>query len=109
MELDALLLLIAFRHEIDEPDLDNGLLRLASIAGQDVDLNAFHAVLADMLADGHIHEPIQLRAGALQCRWLLQLTPRGVSQVLGLLREHGKTADELLTGTGSHVAARPSR
>lgn len=96
MELSALLLLLAFRHRIEEPDLDSGLRRVATIAGQDVDPNACHAALAGALADGYIRDPIQLRPGALQCHWHLELTPQGVDQVLGLLRKHGKTADELL-------------
>jgi hypothetical protein len=100
MELSALLLLVAFRHRIEEPDPDSGLLRLAAILGQEVDPNAFHAVLAGALADGSIRDPIQLRPGALQCRWCLELTPLGVDQVLALLRKHGKTGDELLASTG---------
>lgn len=98
MELSALLLLVAFRHKIEEPDLDSGLLRVAMIAGQDIDPNALHAVLAGALAEGYIRDPVQLRSGALQCHWHLELTPLGVGQVLRLLQEHGKTADELLAG-----------
>jgi hypothetical protein len=94
MNLSAVLLLVAFRHKIEEPDLDNGLLRVATIAGRDVNPSTFHAVLADALADGYIYDP------ALQCHWRLELTPHGVDQVMDLLREHGKTADELLLGAG---------
>ena len=96
MELSALLLLVAFRNKIEEPDLDSGLLRVATIAGQDLDPAGFHAVLAEALANGYIRDPIQLRPGTLQCRWHLELTPVGVDQVLEFLRQHGKTADELL-------------
>jgi hypothetical protein len=69
MELSALLLLVAFRHQIEEPDLDSGLLRVATIAGQDVDPAALRAALAGALADGYISDPVQLRPGALQCHW----------------------------------------
>lgn len=100
MELSDLLLLVAFRHRIEEPDHDSGLLRVATIAGRDVDPNGFHAVLAGALADNYIRDPVQLRPGALQCHWHLELTPQGVEQVLRLLREHGETADELLAGAG---------
>ena len=96
-----LLLLVAFRHEIEEPDLDSGLLRITAITGRDLDPKIIHSVLAEVLADGYIRDPIQLRQGALQCRWHLELTSRGVDQVLGLLRDHGKTADELLAGAGT--------
>jgi hypothetical protein len=100
MELSTLLLLVAFRHQIEEPDLDSGLSRVATIVGQDVHSNAFHAVIAELLADGYIHDPVQLRPGALQCRWHLELTSRGVGQVLGLVRDNNKTAEELLAGAG---------
>lgn len=96
MELSDLLLLIAFRHRIEEPDFDNGLLRVATITGQHIEPGAFHAALAELLADGDIRDPVQLRPGALQCRWCLELMPRGVDHVLELIRKHGKTVDELL-------------
>ena len=35
MALSDLLLLVALRYDIDEPDLDTGLLRVAAIAGRD--------------------------------------------------------------------------
>ena len=84
MDLSALLLLVAFRHRIDEPDFDSGLSRLATIVGQDLDPNTLHTALAEALAGGYIHDPIQLQPGALQCRWRLELTPQGVNQVLSV-------------------------
>jgi hypothetical protein len=99
MEPTVLLLLVAFRHRIEEADADSGLQRVATIAGQDIEPAALHAALAELLAVGNIHDPIQLRPGALQCRWCLGLTPRGVRQVLELLRKDGKSADELLAST----------
>jgi hypothetical protein len=97
MEVSTLLL-VAFRHQIEEPDLDSGLSRVASIAGHGADPNAVHTAVAAALADRYIRDPVQLRPGALQCHWHLELTPPGVEQVLSLLRRHGKTADELLAG-----------
>ncbi|WP_428490803.1 hypothetical protein [Rhodopila sp.] len=99
MELIARLLLVAFRHSIKEPNRENGLVRVAMIAGPDIDPNALHAVLDRALADGYIHDPVQLLPGALQCHWHLELTPQGVDQVLGLLLKHGKTAELLLADT----------
>jgi hypothetical protein len=101
MELSILLLLVAFRHQIEEPDLDSGLLRVAMMTRQDIDPDALHGVLAAAIADDSIRDPVQLRPGALQCRWHLELTPGGVDRVLALLQEHGKTADELLAGAGT--------
>ena len=98
MDLSALLLLVAFRHNIQEPDSESGLLRIATISGRNIDPNAFHAALAEALTAAYIRDPVQLRPCALQCHWHLELTPRGVDQVLRLLREHGRSADELLSG-----------
>jgi hypothetical protein len=98
--LTSRLLLVAFRHTIHEPDADNGLLQVAAIAGQDMDHNALHEALTTALREGYIHDPVQLRPGALQCHWRLELTPRGVDEVRALLRRHGKTADELLATRG---------
>ncbi len=84
MALSDLLLLVALRYDIDEPDLDTGLLRVAAIAGRDLDPACFHSALAQMIADGYIHDPIQLRAGALQCRWHLELALPGIAQVMQL-------------------------
>lgn len=96
IELSGLLLLVAFRHKIEEPDFESGLLRVETIVGYELDPTKFHAVLAEALANGHIRDPIRLPPGALQCHWNLELTPGGVDEVLGFLRLHGKTADELL-------------
>jgi hypothetical protein len=35
---------------------------------------------------GHIHDPVQLPAGALQCHWQLDLTSDGVIKVQDLPR-----------------------
>jgi hypothetical protein len=99
MEVSTLLL-VAFRHRIEEPDLDSSLSRVASIAGQGVDPNAVHAAVGAALTDRYIRDPVQLGPGALQCHWHLELTPQGVEQVLALLRKHGKTIDELLSDAG---------
>ena len=90
------LLLIAFRHKIEEPDFDSGLSRVATIIGHELDSIEFHASLCEALTSGYIRDPVELLPGALQCHWHLELTPAGVNEVLQLLRQHGKTAAELL-------------
>ena len=85
MDLGALLLLVAVRHRI---------------TGHAHDPNAFRTVLAEALADHLIHDPVQLLPGALQCHWHLELTPAGVEKAVKLLRESGKTVDEMLAGLG---------
>jgi hypothetical protein len=94
MDLKTLLLLIAFRNRVGAPDVDAGLLRFEAIAGQPIDAGDFHAALADALAEGHLHDPVRLPPGALQCHWQLELTPRGVSRVETLLQAQGMTLDE---------------
>jgi len=96
IELSGLVLLVAFRHKIEEPDFESGLLRVATIVGHELDPTNFHAVLAETLANGYIRDPVRLPLGVLQCHWNLELTPGGVDEVLRFLRQHGKTADELL-------------
>jgi hypothetical protein len=96
IDLSGLLLLVAFRYRLEEPDYESGLLRLATILGRELDPTSFHAVVADALANGYIRDPVRLPPGALQCHWNLELTPSGVEEVLRFLGRHGKTADELL-------------
>ena len=92
----SLLLLVAFRHKIEEPDFDSGVSRVATITERELDPAEFHASLSEALANGYIRDPIELSPGALQCHWRLELTPAGVNEVLRILRKQGKTAAELL-------------
>jgi hypothetical protein len=88
MDLQTLLLLVAFRNRIREPDLDSGLSRFVEVVGRDIDPEDFREALSRALAAGDIHDPVQLPAGALQCHWHLSLTSTGVSKVRSLLRAH---------------------
>ena len=96
MELETLLLLVAFRNRIYEPDLDRGLSRFSEIVGRSIGPGEFCAALARALVAGHIHDPVQLPAGALQCHWQLDLTSDGVIKVQDLLQSYGKSLDELI-------------
>jgi hypothetical protein len=102
MDLKSLLLLVAFRHRIQEPDSWSGLLRFEHIVGCKVAQTDFHAALASALSSGSIHDPVELLSGALQCHWHLQLTPRGVEEVQTLVREQGMSADELIALAKRH-------
>ena len=103
MELEMLLLLVAFRNRIREPDFDNGLSRFAEVMGRNIDPDDFRDALSRALAAGDIHDPVQLLAGALQCQWRLSLTSSGVSKVRALLQDHGKSADELIASWSTHA------
>jgi hypothetical protein len=92
MTLDTELLLLAFRHRIEEPDFDGGLRRISEVLGQPIEASVLAASVGRALADGYIHDPIQLRKGALQCCWHLGLTPRGVSHVRQLREATTPTA-----------------
>src|SRR4051812_19688575 len=88
------LLLIAFRHSITEPNVEAGFERIQAIAGDKLDAGAFHHALASCLRDGLIRDPVQLHEASLQCHWHLELTPKGVEAVRTLVRERGMTADQ---------------
>jgi hypothetical protein len=85
MDVVGLLLTTAFRHTINEPNIEAGFERFAVVAGADVTYAAFCDAIAAGLRDGLIREPIRLPEGALQCHWHLELTPKGVERARGLL------------------------
>jgi hypothetical protein len=91
-----LLLLIAFRHSITEPNVEAGFERISVIAGGKLDSNLFHDALTACLRDGLIREPVRLPESALQCHWQLELTPKGVDAVRAMTRADATTADQLL-------------
>lgn len=86
MDARALLLTIAYRHRINEPNIEAGFERFVALTGQPVAYGAFCDAVAACLRDGLIREPIRLPEGALQCHWHLELTPKGVFQARSLLQ-----------------------
>ena len=82
------LLWAVFRHRIQEPDSESGLDRLTEVVG-DATRDDMRLAVADAVAAGYIHDPVRLPAGALQCHWHLELTPRGVEAVQRLRAEAG--------------------
>jgi len=95
-EAAYLLLLIAFRHSVTQPNVEAGFERIQAIAGGGLDSAVFHDALAFCLRDRLLHEPVRLPEGSLQCHWHLELTPKGVEAVRALLSQRGMSADELL-------------
>ena len=85
MDAIGLLLTTAFRHQINEPNIEAGYARFATLTEQDIGVDAFCDAVAACLRDGLIREPIRLPEGALQCHWHLELTPQGVAAARGLL------------------------
>jgi len=79
MDATALLLTTAFRHRINESNIEEGFGRFAGLTGQAVTYDAFRDAVTACLRDGLIREPIRLPEGALQCHWRLELTPKGVA------------------------------
>ena len=55
-----LVLLIAFRYSMTEPNAESGFERMQSIACHNVDPTAFHDALAACLRDGLIRDPVRL-------------------------------------------------
>ena len=80
MDVRDLLLTVAFRHIVSEPNIEAGFERFAALAGATVPMAAFCDAVAACLRDGLIREPIRLPAGALLCHWHLELTPKGVAK-----------------------------
>lgn len=78
MDARSALLTVAFRHRINEPNVEAGYERFAELAPFAVDYDAFRDAVDACLRDGLIREPIRLPEGALQCHWHLELTPKGV-------------------------------
>jgi hypothetical protein len=85
MNARDLLLRTAFRHRINEPNVEAGCERLVALAGEDIAAAEFHDAVASALREGLIREPIRLPEGALQCHWHLELTPTGVAAARALL------------------------
>lgn len=77
------LLAVAFRHVIDEPNIEAGYQRFRALSAEPPDEDTFRAAVQEALRQGLIHEPVRLPAGALQCHWHLELTPSGVAAVRG--------------------------
>lgn len=96
------LLLVAFRHSITEPNAEAGFECIRAIAGKQLDPSAFHDALASCLREKLIREPVRLPEGSLQCHWHLELTLKGVEAVRALMRERAMTADQLLETLHDH-------
>ena len=75
----AAVLAVAFRHVINEPNIEAGYDRFQALSGTALNEDAFRAAIAEALRRGLIREPIRLPEGALQCHWHLELTPEGVA------------------------------
>jgi hypothetical protein len=85
MDVRDLILITAFRHRINEPNVDAGFEQFTAVTGKQVVYEAFCDAVAGNLRDGLIREPIRLPEGALQCHWHLELTPKGVAAARRLL------------------------
>lgn len=72
------LLMVIFRQRITAPDSDSGLAHLAASSDREASVDDWRMAVAEALAGGYVHDPVRLPAGALQCHWHLELTPRGV-------------------------------
>jgi hypothetical protein len=79
MDAVALVLATAFRHVINEPNVEAGYERFAALTNTAVNEGGFREAVAACLRDGLIREPIRLPEGSLQCHWHLELTSKGVA------------------------------
>jgi hypothetical protein len=92
MDARLLLLAIAFRNVINEPNIESGYERFAALTGGAASYDAFCDAVAACLRDCLIREPIRLPEGALQCHWHLELTRKGaaVARSLPQAGEHDR-------------------
>ena len=86
MNVRELLLTVAFRHRINEPNIEAGFERFRALTQEPVDYDAFAGAVAACLREGLIREPIRLPEGALQCHWHLELAPAGVAAARAFAR-----------------------
>jgi hypothetical protein len=75
------LLLLIFRQRITAPDSDAGLTDLAASADHEASVDEWRTAVAGAQAALYIYDPVRLPAGALQCHWHLELTPKGTETV----------------------------
>ncbi len=73
----------AFRHVINETNIEAGYDRFVAVSGSAIGFEDFRAAVAEGLRRGWFREPIRLPEGALQCHWHLELTPQGVAAARG--------------------------
>jgi hypothetical protein len=85
MAANVLLLRTAFRHRINQPNIEAGFEQFDALTDHAITYDVFCEVVAACLRDGLIREPIRLPEGALQCHWHLELTPAGVEAARGII------------------------
>jgi len=86
MDAKASLLMAAYRHTINRPNIEAGFERFRAVTEDTVDYPAFCDAVAACLREGLVREPVRLLEGALQCHWHLELTPKGVDAARELIR-----------------------
>ena len=84
-----MLLLVGLHHIVDEPNVESGFARIRALAGSTLDDATLAEAVNRCLAAGLIREPVRLPEGALQCRWRLELTPRGLAAARDRLDKTG--------------------
>ena len=74
-----MVLIAAFQHVINEPNVEAGFERFRSISAARSTSTRFCDAVAACVREGLMREPVRLPEGALQCHWHLELTPKGVA------------------------------
>lgn len=90
MTLIETLLLVIFRYRILVADAGIGIETLAEIGHRNATPIEWRDAIAEAVRAGYIHDPVRLPAGALQCHWHLELTPKGVAAVRRLRATTGE-------------------
>jgi hypothetical protein len=96
MDMDTLLLLIAFRHRIKEPNFAGGFSRFQEIIGRTIKEDDFRTALGRAVTTGYIYDPVRLETGTLQCLWCLEIAPVGAERIGALINERSAGVGALI-------------
>jgi hypothetical protein len=78
-EAASMLLKLVLRQVIDEPNVESGFARIHALTASKLDDASLAQAVETCLSEGLVREPVRLPDSALQCRWCLELTPRGLA------------------------------
>jgi hypothetical protein len=69
--------MVGLRNVITADNVDDGFARIQEILRSELDVMLLYDAVEVCVRDNLIHDPVRLEAGALQCHWRLELTPKG--------------------------------
>lgn len=77
----AAILAAARSSAVEAPTAELGYERIRALTGTSFNDAALADAVAAAVRDSLLRDPVRLEPGALQCRWVLELTPKGVEAI----------------------------